>query len=79
MSENPLGKPEWVNKRKLVRALQAALGAVAGLFLCAAGIIWGYISDDGIPLWERIAVAAAACATGLIMGLGIAWMAYHVG
>ena len=76
MVDNPVGRPEWIPRRRLVRALQAALGAVAGLLLAIAGGLWGYWSDES-PLWLRIIVFAALCAAGLGMAIGIGWMAYH--
>ena len=75
MVDNPLGKPEYVNKRRLVRALQAALGAVAGVLLGIAGGLWGYWSDES-PLWLRIIVFAGACLAGTGLAIWIGWMAY---
>jgi len=52
-----MNRPEWVNKRRIVRLLQAALGALAGA-LGAVGSVLGGLWFDELPLWERLALAA---------------------
>lgn len=72
---NQLGKPQWINRRKLVRTLQTALGGIAGLFLFIGGLLWGLWSDDK-PIWLRLLVTAIAFLAGLGLGIWIGIMAW---
>lgn len=64
------GRPEWFTKYGLARAVQTAMGVLAGLFLAAAGILWGYISDQyALPI--RLGVSAAAIVGGGGFALGL--------
>jgi hypothetical protein len=75
VGDNPLGKPEWINKRRLIRAVQAALGAVAGLFLAVAGFLWGYWFDE-YPLWVRLGTFTGACLAGIGLAIWLIMMIY---
>lgn len=77
MVDNPLGRPQYVTRDQLVRAVQNLLGILAGVFLAVGGLLWGYWSDDS-GVGSRIGVSAGAVAAGAGLAAGLIKYMDHV-
>ena len=68
--DNPLGKPQWITRDQLIRFVQNSMGVLAGLFLAAAGLVWGWCSEDS-SLPSRVVISSGAIAGGAGLAIGL--------
>lgn len=69
-----IGKPEYVNKERLKKHVQAGMVYLANIFLACAAVV--YIADEDWPIRKKALLGAAVgvVIAGLVAG-GV-WLVY---
>jgi hypothetical protein len=76
MSEQDyLRKPEWINKYKLTKFIQAILLVLGQILFAIGGVLFFWWSDE-FPLWKRLLGMFVVLTLCLILAIVLVWYAY---
>lgn len=71
---NLIQKPEWINKEKVKKHIQAGMLYVANILWVVGAIV--FISGEDWPLWKKALVGAITGAVLIGLCFGAAWLVY---